>query len=137
MNRTLLQELAEERVRDAAALLGASQWSGAYYLSGYAIECGLKASIAKYTDQYDFPDRAFAQSCYTHDLKVLIIIADLKKQLEADARIKPALGVNWAIVKDWDEKSRYRRWTELQARQLFAAVDDQNDGVMSWLRMHY
>ena len=43
-----------ERLREARALLGVRCWSGAYYLAGYAIECGLKACIIKYlmtTDQ--------------------------------------------------------------------------------------
>lgn len=50
MNRTQLQILAEERARDAEALLNAGRWSGAFYLAGYAIECGLKACIAKLTN---------------------------------------------------------------------------------------
>jgi len=50
VNRTQLQQLAEERVRDAEALLKAGQWSGAYYLAGFAVEFGLKACIAKLTN---------------------------------------------------------------------------------------
>jgi hypothetical protein len=37
--------MAGERVRDAAALLKARRWSAAYYLAGYAAECGLKACV--------------------------------------------------------------------------------------------
>jgi hypothetical protein len=59
VNRTQLQQLAEERVRDAEALLNAGQWSGAYYLAGYAVEFALKACIAKLTNQHDFPDKDF------------------------------------------------------------------------------
>jgi len=36
-----LKILAETRVADAMALLQAGRWAAAYYLLGYAIECGL------------------------------------------------------------------------------------------------
>ena len=51
-------QAAAERLREAKALLSVRCWSGAYYLAGYAVECGLKACIIKYlmtTDQ--FPER--------------------------------------------------------------------------------
>jgi HEPN domain-containing protein len=59
VNRTQLQQLAEERVRDAKALPNAGQWSGAYYLAGYAVECGLKACIAKLTNLNDSPTKTW------------------------------------------------------------------------------
>ncbi len=40
-------------MRDAEVLLDAGQWSGAYYLAGYAVECGLKACAAEMTNQHD------------------------------------------------------------------------------------
>ena len=36
-----MQQLAEDRILDAASLLAVGRWSGAYYLAGYAVECGL------------------------------------------------------------------------------------------------
>jgi hypothetical protein len=55
MNRFDLQKMAEERVADAAALLDAGRFQAAYYLCGYAIECALKACIARKTREFDFP----------------------------------------------------------------------------------
>ena len=49
MNRADFQKLAEIRLEEAATLLNAGKFDGAYYLSGYAVECGLKACIAKQT----------------------------------------------------------------------------------------
>ena len=49
MNRRDLQQLADDRVLDAEALLNAGRWAAAYYLSGYAVECALKARIARQT----------------------------------------------------------------------------------------
>ena len=34
------QELAEQRLAEAKALLDQGQWDGAYYLAGYAVELG-------------------------------------------------------------------------------------------------
>ena len=45
MTRPEWQRMAGERVRDASALLKVRRWSAAYYLAGYAVECGLKACI--------------------------------------------------------------------------------------------
>lgn len=45
MNRTQWQKLAERWLEDAKALLDAERWPAAYYLAGYAIECGLKACV--------------------------------------------------------------------------------------------
>ena len=81
MNRTDLQQLANERVLDAEALLNLGRWSGAYYLAGYAIECGLKACIAKLTNQDDFPDKRFANDSFTHDIEKLVDLAGLKLPL--------------------------------------------------------
>jgi HEPN domain-containing protein len=53
MNRTDLQNLAEERLGDAEVLLASNRYSGAYYIVGYAVECGLKACIAKLTRAED------------------------------------------------------------------------------------
>jgi HEPN domain-containing protein len=137
LNRSQLQDLAEERARDAEALLNAGQWSGAYYLAGYAIECGLKACIAKLTSQHDYPDKDLAQRCYTHKIQSLVEVAGLELQRKTDATANPTLGGYWLVVKDWDEKARYQRWTELQARKLFRAVTDPTDGVLPWIRVHW
>ncbi|MCE9527705.1 MAG: hypothetical protein K8R36_16815 [Planctomycetales bacterium] len=134
MNRTQLQQLAEERVRDADALLTAGQWSGAYYLAGYAVECGLKACIAKLTNQHDFPDKELAQRCFTHKIEVLVEAAGLALQRKTDVALNPTMGANWLLVKDWDEKARYQPWTEPQARKLFVAVTDTTNGVLPWIK---
>lgn len=137
MNRTLLQYLAEERAREAEALILAGQWSGAYYLTGYAIECGLKACIAKLTNQYDYPNKERAQRCYTHKIETLVEVARLDLQRRQDVDSNPALGTNWQIVKDWDEKARYQQWSEPQARNLVSAVTDSTNGVLPWIRVRW
>jgi HEPN domain-containing protein len=137
VNRTQLQQLAEERVRDAEALLKAGQWSGAYYLTGYAVEFGLKACIAKLTNQHDFPDKKLVQRSYTHEIDVLLEVAGLVLQRKTDVTANPTLGANWLLVKDWDEEARYQLWTEPDARKLFVAVTDSTNGVLTWIKVHW
>jgi HEPN domain-containing protein len=137
LNRTELQLLSENRARDAETLLNVGQWSGAYYLVGYAVECGLKACIAKQTNQHDFPDKKLADKCFTHDLEALLQVSGLVPQRTLDAQRNPVLGNNWLIVKDWNERARYQLWSENQARKLYEAVTNANDGVLLWIKAHW
>jgi len=75
VNRADLQLLARERIRDAKILLTNRRWAGAYYLAGYAVECALKACIAKLMKAEEFPDRSFAEKCWTHDIERLVSLA--------------------------------------------------------------
>ena len=137
MNRIEWQQLAEERERDAHALILASQWSGAYYLAGYAVECGLKACIAKLTNQHDYPEKDRVLKAYSHDIVVLVDVAGLKARRVIDMTANPVLAGNWLTVKDWDEQARYRLWTEAVARNLLAAVSDAANGVLTWIKGHW
>jgi hypothetical protein len=138
VNRADLRQLSKERLREARALLAARCWSGAYYLAGYAVECGLKSCVIKHlmtTDQ--FPERKFSEQCWTHNLIQLLGLAGLKAVFDADAAADPDLLAKWGTVKDWDESSRYERKTKLEARQLFDAITNKKHGVLSWIKQHW
>lgn len=137
VNRAEFQQLAEDRLRDAEVLLQASRWSGAYYLAGYAVECALKSCIAKLTREHDFPNKTFAQSCYTHNIESLVGLADLTAQRDRDAEIDGALDSNWQIVKEWNEAARYDQKSQETVELLFQAIADGEHGVMQWLRIHW
>lgn len=137
MNRGELQQLAELRIRDAEALLSAQQWSGAYYLAGYAVECALKACIAKLTSQYDFPDKNFVNKCYVHDLERLIDLAGLEPHLLKEMRQNGLLESNWRVVKNWNEDYRYKQSSELEARKLFNSIADPKNGLYPWIQNHW
>jgi HEPN domain-containing protein len=136
LNRNNLQQLAEERALDAEALLNTGRWSGAYYIAGYAVECALKACIAKQTNLHDFPDKSRVQRTCTHNLLELLEVAGLRLQLQLDTTpaANAALGVNWQLVKDWSERSRYQQTTEVMARSLYQAVIDPTNGVLPWIK---
>jgi hypothetical protein len=138
VNRTDFQELARVRLDEANALLQAGYFDGAYYLAGYAVECGLKACIAKLTKQFDFPpDRRVIDRVYSHDLDGLLVAARLDGRLEADASADPILAANWSTAKDWSEQSRYTKQTREQAESLYNAITDSGHGVLAWLHGHW
>lgn len=137
MNRNDLRALAEVRLKEAKELLGKKYYDGAYYLAGYAVECGLKSCIAKKTKRYDFPDKRIVNDSYTHDLYLLIKVSGLQSELELEMRRDGDFEINWAIVKDWNEASRYERHDVARAKSLYQAVADSKHGVMKWLRRHW
>ena len=137
MNRNDLKVLAELRLKEAEALLKKRLYDGAYYLTGYAIECGLKACIAKKTRRFDFPDLQVVKDSYIHDLKKLIKVSGLQTAHDEELDRDGAFAVNWAIVKDWNEGSRYERHDASAAKSIYAAVTDDKHGVMKWLRRYW
>jgi hypothetical protein len=105
-------------------------------LSGYAVECALKACIAKQTRRYEFPPKPnYAHQIYTHKLEGLLKLAGLDKQLDNEMATNLALARNWGVVKGWDEESRYRG-TGLNGRDLHAAIAGP-DGVLLWIKQHW
>lgn len=137
MNRSELKNLALTRMKEVEVLLKNRQYSGAYYLSGYIIECGLKACIAKQTQKFDFPDKKTVMDSYTHDLEKLVKVAQLYAILETARRRDPAFANNWLVVKDWSEESRYQKYSKLEATAIYLAITDPNQGVLQWVQQHW
>ena len=136
MNRDDFQKFSELRLREAEKLLEAEMFSGAYYLAGYAVECALKACIAKNTKQYDFPPKD-VRNIYTHDIDTLIRSARLEQTIKDDNNQNRALSAFWAIVKEWNEESRYKEIDKAKAEDLISAINDKSNGVLSWLKQHW
>jgi hypothetical protein len=135
MNKSELEILSELRLAEASALLAASHFNGAYYLAGYALECAIKACIAKKVNQYDFPNKKLADDSYSHNLTKLIGVAGLTNDLTQKERTDQAFSVNWAVAKDWSEQTRYEtNIGRAKARDLCNAITDNNNGVLPWLK---
>jgi hypothetical protein len=118
MNRDDLEGLALTRLRESKVLLAKGEYSGAYYLAGYVVECGLKACIARQTRRNDFPDKKRAEASWTHSPETLIRAAGLQAILETENRTDPMFSANWDIVRDWKEDSRYVMKGRSQAQDL-------------------
>lgn len=137
MNRSDLQKLARTRLRDAEVLFDKRRYAAAYYLAGYAVECALKARIARNVRRSQFPDKETVLKSYTHDLELLVRIAELGKDLQTQIGNDSTFATYWAVTKDWKETSRYAFRTRIEARDLLIAVGNQQSGVLPWLMKHW
>jgi len=135
--------MAEERIRDAKALMDAGLWEFGYYAAGYAVECALKSCVLArmiYTG-YVFQEKLKVNECLTHEFSELIRLAgmsdELNTKLEASANAGGAFVANWQAVTQWKVTSRYEARTEAEARALYAAIIDEPDGVLRWIRIYW
>lgn len=140
MNQADWQQIAEEKLLAADALLAASQWPAAYYLAGYAIECGLKSCILVRlagSPEVIFESRRYSEKCWTHNINELVDLAGLRPDLDAATDADVELAANWGIVAAWDEATRYRTETQPKAQALYNAITNPVSGVMPWIRARW
>lgn len=138
LSRDKLQVLAEERLKEAALLLGNDFWTGAYYMTGLGVECALKAYLARAVQQYDFPDKGFVNRAYTHKLKELAQLdGALWENLQLEFAGDVKLEGNWNTVLLWNDENRYEVVRELDAKALYAAATEPVSGVMNWIRRRW
>jgi hypothetical protein len=134
------QQLAERWLVDAKGLLDDHRWSAAYYLAGYAVECGLKACVlarVAASPEVIFDDKKFSEKCWTHSVWELVKMADLEAGRMADSVANPALRNNWLVAKDWSENARYKTTSHQRAKRLYDAITDNANGVMQWIRVRW
>jgi HEPN domain-containing protein len=134
VNRRDFRRLAELRLADAQILLANRRYAAAYYLAGYAFECGLKACIARQFRLYEFPPND-ANKLYTHKLDVLGQHERLAGALGIQRSALPRFASNWSVVITWTEASRYKHdLSRDEAEKLLAAITEVPDGVMEWIK---
>jgi HEPN domain-containing protein len=131
------RKLASVRLEEARVLLRNDKYQGCYYLSGYVVECGLKACIARLTKRYDFPDKGLFRDVYTRDLTQLLKMAKLEVARDTELKHDHDFELNWYAVKDWREHSRYESPGKQQAEGLFNAVANRKHGVLRWIKQHW
>jgi hypothetical protein len=140
--------MAEERIKDAEALLTGKRWEFAYYSAGYAVECALKSCILSRMIHtgWVFEEKWRADVCRTHDFGELIRLAGLSQELadrlaESAAAAASVGGPSggafagyWGTVLGWKVESRYEAKSEVEAKALYEAITADPDGVLIWLR---
>ncbi len=127
------QRLTNLRAGEAATLARTRHDHGAYYLAGFAIECALKACIAKKTRRHNFPlDVKQAGKVYSHDLTELLKLAGLDTQLDQDMKANRQLAEDWGIVKEWRVDSRYQT-DGLNGTAMAASLQ----GVLAWIKLRW
>jgi HEPN domain-containing protein len=131
------------RLREAKALLAAGFPEGAYYLAGYAVECALKACIARKTLEFDFPEKKRVNDSHTHDLGKLLVLAGLSEDLQLEFASDDAMEVYWGIVRDWSEESRYAMLEGSEAERvqgaalMIRAIENRYGGVLQWIKQRW
>ena len=126
------------RLAEARSLLLDQKYDGAYYLAGYGVECALKACIAKKTKKFDFPDKQRVIASHTHKLEELLKVSELKQAHKQELDSNADFAVNWAVVKDWSETSRYVVGrSAAEAHDLYFAITARKHGVLKWLKKHW
>jgi hypothetical protein len=129
-----LQQLADSRAAEAAALMQLGHYSGAYYLAGYALECGLKALIASGFEAGVIPDKRLVTQIYTHKLNELLKLAGIEGERMELAERRPAFKANWLIALDWSEESRYEIYDVDAAGDMISAILEVENGAFPWVR---
>jgi hypothetical protein len=138
MKRIEFQALSRMRADEGKCLLDAGLYAGSYYLTGYSVECGLKAVIAKNCERYQFPDKGFATACNTHDLRVLIKLAGLQSAFVETMDFSGAFRENWEAVSEWSEVARYRTLVSANKAQcLYLACAGKPKGVLAWIEQYW
>jgi HEPN domain-containing protein len=127
--------LANLRIREAQVLFRTREYSGAYYLAGYSIECALKACIAKKFMKHEFPDRKTVLESYTHDLIKLAKLAGLESELEGDT--DQSLKKNWDLARGWSEESRYRVIEQPASKEMINAIIQRVHGVLPCIKRRW
>jgi len=137
MNRAEFQQLSEIRLREARSLQDAGFSDGAYYFAGYAVECALKACIAKRTQQHDFPDKKLVNESHTHNPTELMRVSELAPMLQIAIQADPRLDDWWTTVREWSETSRYQRSDVIKAARLLDAIENPSGGILPWIKLHW
>jgi HEPN domain-containing protein len=136
LTKVELKALANQRLAEAKVLLVAGLWSGAYYLSGYAVELALKAVLAGRFVADAIPDKKLVNDIYTHNLADLVRHAGLEPALNKRKADLP-FAANWEVAKAWKEDARYQDWTEGQAKNMIDALADPTSGVLTWIQANW
>ena len=114
------QQLANQRLEDAEVLLASRKrrYNGAVYLSGYAIECILKATICRLKNLTLLPEEY-----KTHDLNDLLGASGLL--------LPEALVLKFSRIRRWSVDLRYqtRAWSTQEAHQFLEQVKE----VKEWI----
>lgn len=137
LKRSDLQAAADAKLLDAALLFQHARFSTAYYLAGYAVEIGLKASIASRIAEHVLPDKKFIDALYTHEIDKLVGLAGLRAELKKEQAENAEFAAYWGIVGEWTVDTRYTFVDSYSAQLMIQAVSDEKSGVLRWIKQHW
>jgi hypothetical protein len=133
---TDLEVAWKEREEEARVLTGPGFHSMALSMRLYSLEIRLKTHICRLLKLSHLP-----RVCKTHDLSELIIFTGMWEELEDTANA--AVRQNWDLLVDFSKlrlnDQRYHPRSMLDPNDLKKynnALDDPQDGVLTWLSRH-
>ena len=110
LDKTSLHSLAEERLKDARALLDKERYDGAVYIGGYAVELVLKARICDTLNVDEYPVKL--PGFKIHDLDTLLLLSGREKTIRNDHETV------WSLATDkWGPHLRYRTINTISSKQ--------------------
>ena len=147
MTREDYRQLSDLHVQHGKALLEGGFYSGAWYISGYAVECGIKACIAKLfrlTADDDFPEPMSGNpgggtiNLRSHNFKFLVQAAGLKLVWDREMNGSRRFRDNWDIVNRWSPEGRYATdRVQSEVVEFYSAIVDPNHGAMECIKRHW
>lgn len=106
IKKNQLLVLAEERIKDAQALLKEKRYDGAVYLCGYSVELFLKYRLCKQLKWSEFPSEPVEfknlQSLKTHELETLLKFSGIQ------LLVRRRYLTEWSILMQWRPENRYQ-----------------------------
>lgn len=139
-NRNELKALSRTRLKEVKILYDNRLYDGASYLSGYVIELALKARICKILD-LDYPDRGdISRSFKTHKLDNLIKLGGLYNKFDTELNTNNDFKINWSLIKTWSEEFRYQPKgsnSKNDVKDLIEAIEDTNNGILTWIKRRW
>ena len=129
VTRNELRDLAQLRLREAAALFDAELYDGCVYLCGYVVELALKARICAILDIVEYPETRHFK---THDFDELKLLAGLQREITLEGN--PELFKYWSAATEWKPEWRYQpsgTYDRTYAEMILAAIRAEPHGVLA------
>ena len=63
----------------------------------------------------------------------MLSVASLDEEIKTNKQLE----VNWAIIVNWSEESRYVKHEKREAEEMFNAISDLDGGVFEWIKLHW
>ncbi len=132
-----LKIMAGHRLDEGQLLYDNGFFAGSFYMTGYAVEFGLKSIISKNLGVEIFDGgvpRDQVRSFHVHNLPTLIVLAGLRPTLDNDIANNQVLYQAWNRVTTWNETKRYEYGCNPQTAREF--LNDVKE-FMTWIETHW
>lgn len=136
--------MSATRLAEAQLLYDNRFYAGSYYLSGYAVEFGLKSVICKRLGVDIFESGTLrgqgkavadaAKSFQIHDIPALVLLSGLHAELEDKKLTDEAFFTSWNVVSAWTEQRRYDYGCSPQTASTFLRRVKE---FMQWIETHW